>query len=754
MPAINITDLNNAKQDVDHIAAIATSPALTATDRLGNSKNTIAGALVLINADVAEVEARKVLALAVDIPAAIDTIRAINPRGEWTPATVYAVKDLVKVTTAGPVVVWYLALESHTSSAAFATDSGKWRVYQGGASTTNYSPAVAGIPQTVESVLRKNQYLSHFIPVGVNPAVTTCESYIQAAVDATPVGGTLMLDVAGTVLVDSIRSKSVRIFNGSGKLHSCSVLVNRPIYVKGTETCLLKLKDFSSAWAAMTIDDNVSVLMVTVSGVTIDGVHVDANADNHYEMSGAFKYWETGPTDKRPANGIAVVAVNSAPNLVDIEIKNNVINRTLAGVAFFGDMEAPGNPTFLNRTRTTGVIDGCIAQNNLVTRARGNAIIFGGGVMACKSLRNRAVNCMYYAVRYYSDVIDCESIGDIEFRDCDAIVARYNSTDNGYYRTNDSSVVAFLITRTGFGQGGAWNYINNTHNIRDCSFKGARAKCNRMAVGHTTYFEDTQVDMAAFSSVTTPPGMEVSDCRSDGYLYGIGLYTPTSVLTASRGPVKVKNNIFLNSVSLAMLLDSTPMLQVTGNDCTGTQSFAHATIKNATNSVVEGNSFSNGTAIGGKSGINIQGDATGLIIGRNYFDSNITQPNQVSQNVASTPKLVVGNEIAVTTFTNGWIASAWQAGIAGAENSIKALQNSGLVVLCLRLNGVSSNSNEAVLLPVGMRPRTNTGFVLVDAGGTNTSYFACVLINGVVTIYGYPATGRPTALMGNITYAV
>jgi len=45
MPAITITDLNNAKSDVDHIAALATSPALTATDRLGNVKKTMAGAL-------------------------------------------------------------------------------------------------------------------------------------------------------------------------------------------------------------------------------------------------------------------------------------------------------------------------------------------------------------------------------------------------------------------------------------------------------------------------------------------------------------------------------------------------------------------------------------------------------------------------------------------------------------------------------------------------------------------------------------
>lgn len=52
MSAITVTDLNNAKLDVDHIAAIATSSSLTATDRLGGTKNTIAGMLALLDDEV------------------------------------------------------------------------------------------------------------------------------------------------------------------------------------------------------------------------------------------------------------------------------------------------------------------------------------------------------------------------------------------------------------------------------------------------------------------------------------------------------------------------------------------------------------------------------------------------------------------------------------------------------------------------------------------------------------------------------
>ncbi|MEC5213329.1 hypothetical protein RCH06_001875 [Polaromonas sp. CG_9.5] len=71
MPAINITDLNNAKLDVDHIAAIATSLGPTATDRLGHIKQTMQGATDAITTKVAAVEAAKNNAVANAIPAAI-----------------------------------------------------------------------------------------------------------------------------------------------------------------------------------------------------------------------------------------------------------------------------------------------------------------------------------------------------------------------------------------------------------------------------------------------------------------------------------------------------------------------------------------------------------------------------------------------------------------------------------------------------------------------------------------------------------
>lgn len=55
MPAITVTDLNNAKLDVDHIAEVATSTASTSTDRLGNTKKTLKGVLDYIETEAASV---------------------------------------------------------------------------------------------------------------------------------------------------------------------------------------------------------------------------------------------------------------------------------------------------------------------------------------------------------------------------------------------------------------------------------------------------------------------------------------------------------------------------------------------------------------------------------------------------------------------------------------------------------------------------------------------------------------------------
>jgi len=70
---LNIDDLNKAKQDTDHIAAVATSNAPTATDRFGNVKRTIKGAIDYI----VSVGEAAMAPLAAAAQAAIEEIRAL-----------------------------------------------------------------------------------------------------------------------------------------------------------------------------------------------------------------------------------------------------------------------------------------------------------------------------------------------------------------------------------------------------------------------------------------------------------------------------------------------------------------------------------------------------------------------------------------------------------------------------------------------------------------------------------------------------
>lgn len=115
MAAITITDLNNAKQDVDHIAEVVNSSGATATDRLGNVKQTLADAL--------------------------SKVRSYLDRGEWATGVAYAAYD--SVTVSGDR---YLTITAHTAGATFAGDAAsKWVLIGGAANVFQQAGAGATI---------------------------------------------------------------------------------------------------------------------------------------------------------------------------------------------------------------------------------------------------------------------------------------------------------------------------------------------------------------------------------------------------------------------------------------------------------------------------------------------------------------------------------------------------------------------------------------------------------------------------------
>lgn len=216
MPAITIADLNNAKIDVDHIADIANSVLQTATDRLGHTKLTIQGA--------------------------VDTIAAFNSRAAWAASTAYAVKDLVL--TGG---VWYVCVLAHTSSAAFATDSAKWRVHQGvtsaqlsastGASLIGYGGSNV---QSVLDGLRPGEVNigdPRFAGGADKNGVTDATAAIQAALDADlpiympagryKVNGTLLTS-KNTLRIRGDGDATVLDFSGGGVLNVFSTVTSLP----------------------------------------------------------------------------------------------------------------------------------------------------------------------------------------------------------------------------------------------------------------------------------------------------------------------------------------------------------------------------------------------------------------------------------------------------------------------------------------------------------------------------------------------
>lgn len=200
MTAITVQDLDNAKVDVDTIADVATSTQDYTTDRLGHTKLTLTGA--------------------------INSMRALNPRGAWTTATAYAVRDLV---TQGGVT--YVVTQAHTSG-TFATDlaAGKLAVYQGLVGTdlaNNSDPtkgaALVGVDGNTLSVQIKNR-IKRLVHGGITELKTLDKTKYTAADttgyygDGTGGGRSYWCDLTDTTTADNGVTVHVAADGGRWKL--------------------------------------------------------------------------------------------------------------------------------------------------------------------------------------------------------------------------------------------------------------------------------------------------------------------------------------------------------------------------------------------------------------------------------------------------------------------------------------------------------------------------------------------------------
>lgn len=304
----------------------------------------------------------------------------------------------------------------------------------------------------------------------VGDGITLEDSKVRAAVAATPDGGTLHMPTREiTVLLD--------IPSGQSSRWQSAANFNKPgMRVLGSHACVFKLQDFTSAWVAYSGITALTAFRVGASDVEVIGLNIDANADNHYELDGGgFKFWETGPLNKRPANGITVSVDDDAPNVVGVRIKNCKIDRPVAGCYASGNLSIVAgtsldDPDFFNGSLATNVVEDVQFIGNEVRNARGNDYVFIAGVRDSVAYDNDSFNSMYHQCRIYAGVTRCHFRNNRAHVDYAEIAARWNETDLGYWRSNNPAVPAqYLIQRTGMTIGSSSvNTSANGGNITRC----------------------------------------------------------------------------------------------------------------------------------------------------------------------------------------------------------------------------------------------------------------------------------------------
>lgn len=346
---------------------------------------------------------------------------------------------------------------------------------------------------------------------------TEQESLIQSAVDLTPDFYTLSQDgLVGTLLVD--------IPAGQAIPRPRAVHIDHPMKLKGSPALVTKVKDFSSAWADYS--GTMHVYQAEASDVTISGVFVDANADNHYETDGSGnKFWEAGPTGKRPPNGIGAYCPDGTNNLTNVVLEDNDVYRPLQGITAVGSLGTVAlpldAPSFLNGTLDTNLVDGVIIRNNTTRRCRGNDVNMSSGVINGEAYGNKSYNSMYHPVRLYTSTINCHAYDNHAYVDYDYLATGYNQTDLWYWRTDDALDAQYLIRRSGMRAGAGFT------SVIDCSITNntIQYQSNNPA---SSIIDVDSVDAASFqTNVNAVKNVQIKDNKSYrspfGGLFGIAL---------------------------------------------------------------------------------------------------------------------------------------------------------------------------------------------------------------------------------------
>ena len=339
---------------------------------------------------------------------------------------------------------------------------GRWKAVLTSSVTPNTFNVIVGVADPLISFVLIDDSEIHLDRYGLIDGMVDAHLLIQSAIDQATDGSVILLpDKDMEVGIDIPSGQSDR---------PAGIIVNKPLTLQGTTRCKIKVKGFCSAWASYT--QVMSAVMVNNSDVIIDGLYIDGNNDNHYELDGAVKWWETGPLLKRPPSAITVHITSTDSNIDNVVIKNCLTDNSLSAYSVVGGgIATPTDESdFYDRTKILGCISDVTIRNNKSIRCRGNDILYSGGCYDVRAYDNVSINSMYHAGRMYQGAIDCHMYNNKAYNDYDYLATLYTPTLNGYWRTDDASDPAYPIVRTGWKMGSLFVNLNdNGGNVRGCT---------------------------------------------------------------------------------------------------------------------------------------------------------------------------------------------------------------------------------------------------------------------------------------------